>query len=251
MAEQQRQNGKVQVAQLEPGKPNTIRDWYAEQLTKAGYLTASKPAVPDQLLDSPPIPATVENWIGQAMLLYGVPFQYLVPDEEMLPAKSIRFFYLNPEWINCLLQGACSVGRTSETDELADQLLRHAFSRSPRKWRKTSGRSAKRAADRAGTERAANPDATPPPRPDGQPVLNWPISGYLMRSPAVESWIGLEATATGVDSAGNALKPLQILRMDRLAPDILLCIYNGKVTNIEVKQPPEAIHFGAASTAGK
>jgi hypothetical protein len=43
--------------------------------------------------------------------------------------------------------------------------------------------------------------------------------------------------------------PLQILRMDRLAPEILLCIYNGKVTEIEVKQPPEAVHFGAATKA--
>jgi hypothetical protein len=83
-----------------------------------------------------------------------------------------------------------------------------------------------------------------------RPALNWPLSGYLLRSPAVESWIGLEATAEGVDSTGRALKPMQILRMDRLAPDILMCIYNGKVTKIEVKQPPEAIHFGAASRAG-
>jgi hypothetical protein len=37
--------------------------------------------------------------------------------------------------------------------------------------------------------------------------------------------------------------------MDRLAPDILLCIYNGKVTEIEAKQPPEGLHFGAASKA--
>jgi hypothetical protein len=39
---------------------------------------------------------------------------------------------------------------------------------------------------------------------------------------------------------------LQILRMDRLAPDLLLCIFNGSVTRLDVKQPPEAIHFGAA-----
>jgi hypothetical protein len=26
----------------------------------------------------------------------------------------------------------------------------------------------------------------------------------------------------------------------------MLCIFNGKVTEIEVKQPPEGLHFGAA-----
>jgi hypothetical protein len=68
-----------------------------------------------------------------------------------------------------------------------------------------------------------------------------------MRSAAVESWIGLESSASGVSTAGQPLTSLQILRMDRLAPDILLCIYNGKVTNIEAKEPPEGIHFGAVS----
>src|SRR5258708_39023016 len=82
----------------------------------------------DGILDQvPPIPEDTKTWLGRLTLLYGVPFQYLVPDEKMLPAESIRFFYLNPEWLECLLQGACSVGRTNHTDELADQLLRARF----------------------------------------------------------------------------------------------------------------------------
>ena len=198
----------------------------------------------------PPIPATVQNWLGQAMLLYGVPFQYLVPDEEMLPAESIRFFYLNPEWLNCLLQGACSVGRTSQTDELADQLLRARFFDVSEKLAKELRSYAQAKAKSRRGDGAAPPDIYGDDAnvdENKAPALHWPLSGYLLRSAAVESWIGLEAKATGVDSTGNALDPLQILRMDRLAPDILLCIYNGKVTEIEVKQPPEAIHFGAAS----
>ena len=101
------------------------------------------------------------------MLLYGVPFQYLVPDEKMLPAKSIRFFYLNPEWINCLLQGACSVGRTSQTDELADQLLRAHFFKVSEQLAFKLRSSAKQAADRRrdGTEVNATP-------PEGQPETN-------------------------------------------------------------------------------
>jgi hypothetical protein len=254
LANLQGQLGTLNELKPRLGQPDNIRDRYARLLTAAKYLTngdananASEPAC-----HRPKFPATVQNWLGQAMLLYGVPFQYLVPDENMLSAKSIRFFYLNPEWINCLLQGACSVGRTSQTDELADQLLRARFFEVSEKMAENLRLNAKLAADRRrnGTEEKETAveeedEPTTPPKP----VLNWPLSGYLLRSPAVESWIGLEATAEGVDSGGNALKPLQILRMDRLAPDILLCIYNGKVTKIEVKQPPEAIHFGAASKA--
>ncbi len=178
------------------------------------------------------------------MLLYGVPFHYLVPDGEMLPAESIRFFYLNPEWINCLLQGACSVGRTSQTDELVDQLLRARFFEVSEKLASSLRSSAKQAAD--GRTERWKPDGTAATEKDGQPFCTGPCPAICCAPPAVESWIGLEAKADGVDSADKRLDPLQILRMDRLAPDILLCIYNGKSPNIEVKQPPEAIHFGAA-----
>jgi hypothetical protein len=226
----------------------SLRDWYGGVLKKAGWLQEIHGIVPGRSAAPPPaIPATVQSWLGQAMLLYGVPFQYLVPDEALLPAESIRFFYLNPEWINCLLQGACSVGRTSETDELADQLLRAHFFEVSEKLAYELRSSAKQEADQ---RRGGNVSPAPAEQPGSDSQLHWPLSGYLLRTDAVEAWIGLEAKATGVDSAGNSLEPLQILRMDRLAPDILLCIYNGKVTEIEVTQPPEAIHFGAASKPG-
>ena len=45
----------------------------------------------------------------------------------MLPPESIRFFYLDPGWMKCLLEGACSVGRTSTVDDLVDQHLRNHF----------------------------------------------------------------------------------------------------------------------------
>ena len=42
-------------------------------------------------------------------LLHGVPFSYLVPDAELLPVESIRFFYLDRAWTDALVQGALSV----------------------------------------------------------------------------------------------------------------------------------------------
>lgn len=73
------------------------------------------------------IPADIEESLGRLMLLYGVPFHYLVPEEDMLPPESIRFFYLDPGWLKCLLEGACSVGRSSRADDLVDQHLRNHF----------------------------------------------------------------------------------------------------------------------------
>jgi len=167
------------------------------------------------------IPADIEEWLGRLMLLYGVPFHYLVPEEDMLPPESIRFFYLDPGWLKCLLEGACSVGRSNRADDLVDQHLRNHFLDLAAKKAK------KLRADKEGT-------------------LNWPLTGFLLRSRVVEGWQGLEMNGVGVDAQGNRLV-LEPLRIDRLNPEIMLCIFNGKVIDIEFTQPPEDMHFGAAA----
>jgi hypothetical protein len=168
------------------------------------------------------VPADVEDWLGRLLLLYGVPFHYLVPQEEMLPPESIRFFYLDPGWIKCLLEGACSVGRSSTVDELLDQHLRNQFLN-------YAGKKAREV--RAGQK--------------GD--LRWPLTGFLMRSLIVDGWQGVEMKAAGVDGRGNRIDRLEPLRIDRLSPEIMLCIFNGKVTEIEITQPPEDLHFGASA----
>ena len=50
------------------------------------------------------------------------PFHYLVPDERILPAESIRLFQVDPIWIECLVDGAFSIGRVSQSDQKHDQL---------------------------------------------------------------------------------------------------------------------------------
>jgi hypothetical protein len=167
------------------------------------------------------IPEDIGGWLGRVLLLYGVPFNYLVPDEAMLPPESIRFFYLDPGWMKCLLEGACSVGRSGTVDEVLDEHLRNNFLN-------LAGEKAKEV--RAGKKGG----------------LHWPLTGFLLRSLIVEGWQGLEMRASGVDANGNPVDPLEPLRIDRLGPDIMICIFNGKVTEIEIKQPPEGLHFGAS-----
>jgi hypothetical protein len=66
----------------------------------------------------------------------------------------------------------------------------------------------------------------------------------------VEGWQGLEMKAAGIDGKGKRIESLEPLRIDRLNPEIMLCIFNGKVTEIEVAQPPEDLHFGAMAGDG-
>ena len=211
----------------------------------------------DQTKDAWHMPQDIGEWLGRLLLLYGVPFNYLVPQESMLPPESIRFFYLDPGWMKCLLEGACSVGKSSTLDDLFDQKLRN------------------RVLDLAGPEAAevrasVSKDLRELWEQDKErekTVLNWPLTGFLLRSDLVEGWQGIEMQAwsewkqdweatEGKTSAQITLandekksKRLQPLRIDRLAPDVMFCIFNGKVKHIEIKQPPEGLHFGAEHAA--
>jgi hypothetical protein len=184
-------------------------------------------------------PETVRQWLARLILLYRVPFNYLVPDQRLLPADSMRFFSLDPGWLKCLLEGACSVGRNSAGEEAVDEILRNKF---------LSFENAIENATKVRSDTVV-PQST-----------NCEMEGFLMRSPVVQGWQGLEMRAwssysgkitegsfasldDGLVKPGN---PVQPLRIDRLAPDVMLCIFNGPVALIEVRQPPEGMHFGVA-----
>lgn len=67
-----------------------------------------------------PLPVSADHWLKDLALLKGVPFNYLVPDEELLPAESIRFFRLDKGWVQALLDGALSIGRVTRKDPELD-----------------------------------------------------------------------------------------------------------------------------------
>ena len=70
------------------------------------------------------IPPSLTDWLSDLELLKGIPFNYLVPDEELLPAESIRFFQLDRLWIEALLDGAFSIGRVTSKDHELDDLIK-------------------------------------------------------------------------------------------------------------------------------
>lgn len=52
-----------------------------------------------------------------------MPFGHLVPDERMLPAETLRLFYLDMSWVDALVSGALSVGAQSSRDTQQDQII--------------------------------------------------------------------------------------------------------------------------------
>lgn len=62
------------------------------------------------------IPDRLLNWLLDLRLLRHVPLAYLVPDPELLPPESIRFFHLDRTWTDRLVDGAMSAGNVGTVD---------------------------------------------------------------------------------------------------------------------------------------
>jgi hypothetical protein len=191
-------------------------------------------------------PRYLRDWLARLRLLYGVPFEYLVPDARLLPKESIRFFFIDRNWTDRLVDGALSVGKTTTLEYARHQAAHAAIAASVdaeeaavrprlRDVQASAGASAP-LADGDGTATGATGGTAgtgttaPPPAPD--------ITGLLMRSAIVRGWPGLEVRA----SRNNV--PLALLRMERLAPDLLICLFSDVPTRVEIAQPPEGVQFG-------
>jgi hypothetical protein len=160
----------------------------------------------------------VGDWLGQLLLLRNLPFVHLVPDARMLPIESIRFFYLDQNWISALLDGALGIGlgtsRESAIQAALSQELEKMAQTAALAWR----------ADQLGQ--------TPPP------AAVIPAAGFLLRSALASGWPGLGVTGT---SKGTSVP---LLRLEHLAPNVLVALFNGVPDTITLSEPQEGLEFG-------
>lgn len=186
-----------------------------------------------------PLPAALDAWLARLRLLKGVPFAYLVPDEAMLPPESIRFFTLDPGWVEVLADGALSIGRTlGSKPDLALRPL-EAVARA---------RAANAAPAALPRLRARALGLSPAQAPAG------PITGFLLRSRVVSDTPGMGVNVypkghTPNDNLHDPTVPivlLDILRYETLgaASDVLICLVAGDAWQVDIHQPPEQLHYG-------
>lgn len=169
----------------------------------------------------------VVDWLTRLHLLYGVPFAYLVPDIRMLPIESIRFFQVDNGWVEALLDGAFSIGAPRATSD-AGEVVRAAAVPAARA--------------RLAHVRAAMLGQAAPAGPAGAPEA---ITGFLLRSAMVSGWPGMEVRGY---SDVDAQHPIPLLRLERVAPALLFCLFGGMLRRVDLREPPEGVHFGLDPT---
>lgn len=148
--------------------------------------------------------SAVGVWLFDLFCLRQVPFEYLVPLEEMLPSSAIRFFYMDAGWCKALMDGAMSLGIDCTRQEVFNRLITGIL------WDMTG-----RTTDTC-------------------------RCGFLMRGNLVRNWTTLEVY--GYCKDGTVKKPL---RQEHLSGDILLCIWEGTICKIDMRQPVEHLEFMA------
>jgi hypothetical protein len=176
---------------------------------------------------APEPPEAVVKFLARLALLNGVPFNYLVPDERMLPPESLRMFHLDRAWIDALLDGAFSIGRATEGELTLD--AQHA--------------PAVRAL--ADAERGAVRGNPEPANVDDNPTGE--ITGFVLRSAVVSGWP--KAAAIGYADPNRAT-PVRLLRSVRLGTDAWLCLFDGVVDVVAIHEPPGQLHCGVEGSPG-
>lgn len=144
---------------------------HAQQLRQAEQqLRYASLPLQGQSVDASEQFQAISTWFANLSLLRGIPFNYLVPDEAMLPKESIRFFWVDSTWVDCLLDGAFSIGRVISVDHAQDSSQ--------------------------GTD-----NSSPATNPHDQ------LTGFLLRSDVVAGWPGLQIS--GYDGSGKNLPLLR------------------------------------------
>jgi hypothetical protein len=181
------------------------------------------------------IPEDIINWLSELSLLYGCPNHYLIPVESLLPPESIRFFYLDPNWIISLMDGACSIGRKIHDE---DNSLSADWGFSVNKIRLDEITQNNVRTNRH--YKAADDDKIQKNNKKIPVNTEETCTGFLLKSCLIKDYTGLEFKAFGDSEA----KELQILRIDKISNDTLLGIFRGKISTLEILEPPEGLHFG-------
>ena len=190
---------------------------------------------------------TVVEWLSKLRTLQGVPFVYIVPTEEMLPNESIRFFHIDRNWLDALVDGAISVGTldsrgslpavSEDNEELKYQRLIQELNNSE------INKNPYRNKLLGNAKQSQYPDEYP---------SGGSTSGFLLRSTVVRDFPGLEVSAyeaPGISSDPPAKwatsdKRIQTIHQVRLSETILLCIFNGIPTHLRLQEPGEGIRLG-------
>lgn len=209
---EKRQTNFLLADEEAPTNPAAELRWFLGNARVSNFLTAQVAGDLDPMAD----------WLAKLVLLYNIPFNHLVPDQRMLPVESVRFFYVDQSWLTVLANAAMTIGVHGTRDIAVNSLI------APELWRQAKLKVP--TVRRKLLRRDASSSAPPLPQ--------MPSAGMLLRSELVSGWPGLQVIGTAAGATVNAL------RIDRLAPNILIVLWDAVPDMVTISQPQQGLAFG-------
>ncbi|HEY1986686.1 MAG TPA: hypothetical protein VGG85_14820 [Terracidiphilus sp.] len=194
------------------------------------------------------MPPYMELFLSHLRLLVGVPFDYLVPDDRLLPDESIRFFYIDRSWTDRLVDGAVAVGKIGTREQAHHQGHAPAVSQQVDVSERIV-RTIQRGLKSFTNAKSDN---------DKNQAAADTITGFLLRSSAVSGWPHMDVRAykTDVpeqfDPADPKVQPLQLttLRLELLSPGLMIALFQGVPQLVILEEPHNGVMFGLHVDSG-
>jgi hypothetical protein len=188
------------------------------------------------------MPPYMELFLSHLRLLVGVPFDYLVPDQRLLPDESIRFFYIDRSWTDRLVDGAIAVGKIGTREQAHHQGHAPALNQQVDLSERIV-RIIQRGLQSFTDAKAANDQNTTPADT---------ITGFLLRSSAVSGWPHMDVRAYKTDipepfdPADPKIQPQQLttLRLELLSPGVMIALFEGVPQLVILEEPHNGVMFG-------
>jgi hypothetical protein len=170
---------------------------------------------------------TLLHFLARLALLYPVPCEYLLAHGKLLPPASMRFFHLDNNWLDALIEGALSIAldcdRDGQVKVTARKGLHEAISQLVYQYRR----------------HVQGLDKLDPLLKPSATYIDDPKTGFLLRSDAISGWPGLE-----VACYDEQFTKMPVLRMEHLGSDLLFCMASGVIKHVVIKEPGEGLRFG-------
>lgn len=188
------------------------------------------------------MPPYMEQFLAHLRLLVGLPFDYLVPDERLLPDESIRFFYLDRSWTDRLVDGAIAVGKIGTREQA------HHRGHAPAVNQQLDLTERIVRVIQRGLKgfTAAKSD----PNADTSPADT--VTGFLLRSSAVSGWPHMDVRAYKTAVPEKFLpsdeypksQQLTTLRLELLSPGVMIALFQGVPQLVILEEPHAGVMFG-------
>jgi hypothetical protein len=223
-----------------------VSDWMTQFKLDAGPdgLTFLPPGGADPPFDNLVIPPRLYSRLLDLRVLRTLPLSYLVPDPELLPPESIRFFHVDYTWIDRVIDGVFAAANTGTVDSTFQY------------WLISRVRSELDAGLKEIVEdwlKTAKKDAPNPAEFDFATGAAWvpgtnPITGLLIRSELTRRWPDMIVEAY---SDSNGTKYIAPLRREPISKDVYIALFAGQPLRVDIREPNVGVRFGVERKSGK